>query len=112
MMRNVMLVMVGGAVGSGARYLVSLYPHGTLMVNVVGSLLLGVVLARATGDWKLLLGAGVMGGFTTYSTFNAQTLELIQRGALPSALGYVALTLGLCLLGGVVGQQLGLRLSL
>jgi CrcB protein len=102
-MSPLLFVMVGGAVGSGARYLtgramLSLlgpdYPFGTLAVNLVGGLLMGVlvgVLARtsASETWRLLLAVGVLGGFTTFSAFSLDVVSLIERGAVGVALGYV-----------------------
>jgi CrcB protein len=102
-MSPLLFVMVGGAVGSGARYLtgramLSLlgpdYPFGTLAVNLVGGLLMGVlvgVLARNTASetWRLLLAVGVLGGFTTFSAFSLDVVSLIERGAVGVALGYV-----------------------
>jgi CrcB protein len=102
-MLPLLYVMVGGAVGSGARYLtgramLSLlgadYPFGTLAVNLIGGLLMGVlvgVLARNTASetWRLLLGVGVLGGFTTFSAFSLDVVTMIERGALGVALGYV-----------------------
>jgi len=102
-MLPLLYVMVGGAVGSGARYLtgramLSLlgpdYPFGTLAVNLIGGLLMGVlvgVLARNTASetWRLLLGVGVLGGFTTFSAFSLDVVTMIERGAFGVALGYV-----------------------
>jgi CrcB protein len=102
-MSPLLFVMVGGAVGSGARYLtgramLSLlgpdYPFGTLAVNLIGGLLMGVlvgVLARNTASetWRLLLAVGVLGGFTTFSAFSLDVVSLIERGAVGVALGYV-----------------------
>lgn len=102
-MSPLLFVMVGGAVGSGARYLtgramLSLlgpdYPFGTLAVNLIGGLLMGVlvgVLARnsASETWRLLLGVGVLGGFTTFSAFSLDVVTMIERGAIGVALGYV-----------------------
>jgi CrcB protein len=102
-MSPLLFVMVGGAVGSGARYLtgramLSLlgpdYPFGTLAVNLIGGLLMGVlvgVLARtsASETWRLLLAVGVLGGFTTFSAFSLDVVSLIERGAVGVALGYV-----------------------
>lgn len=102
-MLPLLYVMVGGAVGSGARYLtgramLSLlgpdYPYGTLAVNLIGGLLMGVlvgVLARNTASetWRLLLGIGVLGGFTTFSSFSLDVVAMIERGAIGVAFGYV-----------------------
>ncbi|MES3055404.1 fluoride efflux transporter CrcB [Sphingomonas faeni] len=102
-MLPLLYVMVGGAVGSGARYLtgramLSLlgpdYPFGTLAVNLIGGLLMGLlvgVLARSTASetWRLLLGVGVLGGFTTFSAFSLDVVTMIERGAIGVAFGYV-----------------------
>ena len=102
-MLPLLYVMVGGAVGSGARYLtgramLSLlgpdYPFGTLAVNLIGGLLMGVlvgVLARNTASetWRLVLGVGVLGGFTTFSAFSLDVVTMIERGAIGVAFGYV-----------------------
>ena len=102
-MLPLLYVMVGGAVGSGARYLtgramLSLfgpdYPFGTLAVNLIGGLLMGVlvgVLARNTASetWRLLHGVGVLGGFTTFSAFSLDVVSMIERGAIGVAFGYV-----------------------
>ncbi len=102
-MSPLLYVMVGGAVGSGARYLTGRamtallgagYPFGTLAVNFVGGLLMGVlvgVLARnsAPEGWRLLIGVGVLGGFTTFSSFSLDVVTMIERGAPGLALGYI-----------------------
>jgi fluoride exporter len=117
-MREVLLVALGGAVGSVARYGVTLFaqsrygaefPYGTLAVNVTGSLLLGVIMALADRTdlmpptLRLALGTGVMGGFTTYSAFNYETYKLAANDALLSAIVNVLVTLVLCTLAGLVG---------
>ena len=102
-MLPLLYVMVGGAVGSGARYLtgramLSLlgpdYPFGTLAVNLIGGLLMGVLVgvltrANASETWRLLLGIGVLGGFTTFSSFSLDVVTMIERGAIGVAFGYV-----------------------
>ena len=117
-MLPLLYVMVGGAVGSGARYLtgramLSLlgpdYPFGTLAVNLIGGLLMGVlvgVLARNTASetWRLLLGVGVLGGFTTFSAFSLDVVTLIERGAIGVAFGYVLISV----IGSIVAVFAGL----
>ncbi|MCK9542696.1 MAG: fluoride efflux transporter CrcB [Novosphingobium sp.] len=107
-----LLVASGGAVGSWLRYMVghawtkaigpvaaSAFPWATLTVNVVGSFAMGLLagwLARhGTGGeaWRLLLGVGVLGGFTTFSAFSLEFALLVERGDLGLAAGYVALSL-------------------
>jgi fluoride exporter len=105
---RVLWVCLGGGVGSGARYLLSLWatqrfevsvPIGTLLVNASGSLLLGVLMSLALDtsmlppSVRLGLTVGVMGGFTTYSTFNYETLRLAEQGLWGTAAAYVGLTL-------------------
>ncbi len=109
-MGRFLLVCLGGALGSGARYLVSTwaarslgpdFPRGTLIVNVVGSFLLAAIMTASLStdavspELRIFLGAGIMGGFTTYSSFNYETLALLQQGSPALA----ALNLGLTVLG-------------
>jgi len=114
-MTKLLWICIGGAVGSGARYLVSVwatqklggeFPYGTLAVNVVGSLLLGALMYLALNtqafspNVRLGLTVGAMGGFTTYSTFNHETFRYLQEGAVGTAATYVGITLvGACLAG-------------
>ncbi len=96
-MLKLVLVCVGGALGSAARYLIGLwaastfgpgFPVGTLTVNLVGSFLIAVIFeaslrsAAIPGDLRLFLTTGVMGGLTTYSSFNYETLRLLDEGAI------------------------------
>jgi CrcB protein len=103
-MPALLLVMLGGALGAGARHLVGRvmlgwlgpgFPWWTLSVNVAGGLLMGLlagVLTRfALADgWRLFLGVGVLGGFTTFSSFSLEAVTLAQRGDLVPAALYVA----------------------
>lgn len=118
--------MLGGAIGSGARYLAvgavqrhlgTALPWGTLAVNLLGSFLLGVLLPiglRGTAlspTAVIALSVGVLGGFTTYSSFSVETLTLMQQGSHAAALANVAGTLLLCLAASWLGVQLGTRLA-
>ena len=113
-------VALGGALGSMARYAVSLgtarwlgvgFPWGTLFVNVAGSFAIGLLAALVAADGRPLLGAdarafllvGVLGGFTTFSSFSLETLELARSGAHGAAALNVALSLVLCLAGAWLG---------
>ena len=111
-----MLVGAGGAMGAMARYGVGLwlksahaFPWATVSVNVVGSLLMGLVmgwLARpgATAEpMRLFLAVGLLGGFTTFSAFSMDVFQLLEKRALWSALGYVSASVG----GGCVGLIIG-----
>jgi CrcB protein len=114
---------IGAAGGAGAvlRYLLarlvhrlhgSTFPWGTLVVNVTGCLLLGVVAGLAQrgtlgAPWADVLGAGLLGGYTTYSTFNHETLQLFEDRALFLAGLNVLGTLTLCGVAGSVGLWAG-----
>jgi fluoride exporter len=120
-----LLVALGGALGSALRYLVSVaalawlgaaFPWGTLAVNLVGSFLIGLVQQLASEglllgeDARLFLATGVMGGLTTYSAFSYETVRLLQTGAWWPAWLNVLLTtaacLTLCALGLTAGRAL------
>ena len=120
-MPPLLLVMLGGALGAGARHLFGRaaltllgprFPWGTLGVNLLGGLLMGVLagsLARF-GDGegaRLLLGVGVLGGFTTFSAFSLDTMSMIERGATGLAAAYVAASV----LGSIAALYVGLRLA-
>jgi CrcB protein len=119
---RLLLVCLGGAIGSGARFLASgwlerafgaQFPLGTLFVNVTGSFLIALVLEVAgrtsavTPDLRLFLTTGVMGGYTTYSSFNHETLRLAQSGGTGLAGLNVAITVAGCAAGGLLGMALG-----
>ena len=107
-------VAIGGALGSLGRFWLGAavavltgprYPWGTLLINVVGSFVIGLV-AGATltpgrvamhPDLRIFLMVGVCGGFTTFSAFSLQTLELLQSGEILPAASYVVLSVALCL---------------
>src|SRR5689334_10798591 len=104
-MARFLLVCTGGAVGTGARYLLggwaqralgTTFPWGTLIVNALGSFLSVVI----SPDLRVVLTTGVMGGFTTYSTFNYETIRLFQDGALALGALNVAATVLVCLAAG------------
>ncbi|MER5861912.1 CrcB family protein [Kitasatospora sp. NPDC002040] len=99
---NWLLVAGGAAVGAPLRYLTDLvlrarfgpgFPWGTLAVNLLGSLVLGLVLGVCSVRGQLLLGAGFCGALTTYSTFSYEVLRLAEGGARGRAAGYLLATL-------------------
>ncbi len=112
-------VAAGGAVGAWLRFAAGRliganpFPYATLTVNVLGSLAMGLLagwLARhgeGGEQWRLLLGVGVLGGFTTFSAFSLELALMIERGAMAQAATYIALSL----LGGVGGLFAGLALA-
>lgn len=101
-MPNLLLVMLGGAIGAGARFIVGQlavdrsFLNGTLIVNLAGGLLMGLLAGALSrqgsleGPTWLFLGVGVLGGFTTFSAFSLDTVTLIARGAYGPAFAYVA----------------------
>lgn len=111
--------MLGGAFGAGARHLVGRatltllgpnFPWGTLAVNLLGGLAMGVLaggllrFGEHGEQWRLLLGVGVLGGFTTFSAFSLDVMLMLERGEWSVALGYV--------LASVVGSIAALALGL
>jgi fluoride exporter len=124
-MERFLWVCLGSAVGGGARYVVSgwtlkvlgaSFPYGTLAVNVLGSFLVaglmfaGVEASAISPTTRLALTTGVMGGFTTYSTFSYETMKYLQDGAWGIAVANVLITvfgcLTACLLGWVGAKWL------
>jgi fluoride exporter len=115
-------ICAAGAVGTGARYLISGwalallgvgFPYGTLAVNVIGSFLIGLVMQVGLATpllsptLRMTLTTGFIGGFTTYSTFNYETIRYVQDGAWKLAVGNVVITLATCLAAGFAGIALG-----
>ena len=125
-MNPLIFVFLGGGVGSVARYWVGVqsmrlfgtaWPYGTFTVNLVGGLLMGLLVGcltlRGGADqerWRILLGVGVLGGFTTFSSFSLETASMIKRGDLTHAGAYVTASV-MCAVGAVfVGQLLAHRM--
>ena len=117
MIRSILLVALGGAVGSVCRYLVSRmmessFPWGTLTVNIIGSLLIGLLVGLTSKDivsqeMKLLLVTGFCGGFTTFSTFANESFGMMKAGdALQMAL-YVSASVVI----GILAVWAGMNLS-
>ena len=125
-MYHLLLVAVGGALGSGLRHLVNLaalrlfgpaFPWGTLAVNIAGSFVMGVfveVLARRFGgsaELRLFVATGILGGFTTFSAFSLDVAVLYERGATAQAALYVAASLAVSVAALFVGMWLGKSLA-
>lgn len=113
-MKTVLLVGLGGMVGTILRYLLGLIPvQGdlplvTLSINFAGSIVIGMVagfaaLSRLNGETALFLRTGVCGGFTTFSAFSLETFQLLERGKFAAAGIYAALSVGLCVAGAALG---------
>lgn len=124
-MIKVLAIASGGAIGAVLRYLLSNgthmligrgFPYGTLMVNVVGCLSMGVLyvlfLEKLTigPEWRAALQIGLLGALTTFSTFSMETLLLIENGETQKALINIILSVFLCLgatwAGVIIGRQI------
>ena len=118
-----LLIAVGGAVGSVLRYVIgaavqrtsdSGFPLGTMVVNISGCFLIGVLVRQflnmqLSSELRALLIVGFCGGFTTFSTFSAEAVGLIEGGEYGRAASYVALSLALCVgatFAGIAGMHL------
>jgi len=112
MLKTLSIVGIGGAIGSILRYLVtdlvetrfvpSTFPYGTLIVNVSGCFVIGLIYALSeklniTPEWRAFLATGICGGYTTFSAFSYQSVNLIQTGQTMQFFTYVfgSLILGL-----------------
>jgi len=117
-------VALGGACGATLRYLVvkflsagALFPVGTLVANVSGSFLIGLLAGSFFLDPKMSLGpklffqTGLLGAFTTFSAFSLETMQLWQAGHLKSAVMNILLNVSLCLLAVILGMALGTAVS-
>jgi fluoride exporter len=123
---KILYIGLFGALGSVSRYLLTLwaqqlagrgFPYGTLLVNVSGSFLLGLLLTMGvrqfpvSPDLRLGLAVGFLGGFTTFSTFSYQTLMLLEEGNYWSAGANVLLNVTLCLAGAFAGMLVARQLA-
>jgi len=121
-MGQLLLICAGGAFGTGALYLLSVwmleklgpsFPFGTLTVNTIGSFLLAFIMyanveaAAISPAARLVLGTGVMGGFTTYSTFSYETMMYLQGESWGIAAAYIAATVAGCLASCLAGWAAG-----
>ena len=107
---NILVVAVGGALGTVARYLISVgagklfgtsFPWGTIIINIVGSFVLGTFIEAFALRWntteatRVFLTIGICGGFTTFSTFSMDTVLLATRGAMFESAFYVVVSVAL-----------------
>lgn len=115
-------ICLGGAIGTGARYLLSGWllrvtgpglPYGTLAVNSIGSFLLCLLMQISLSaesfppTLRVVLATGVLGGFTTYSTFNYETLDFFEKGAWLLGFSNLGITVAACLIAGLLGILTG-----
>jgi CrcB protein len=127
-MGNALWIFLGGGLGSLARYWASgwiansvgqVFPWGTLFVNVTGSFAIGVFAALTAPEGRWLVSGtfreffmlGICGGYTTFSSFSLQTLNLVQEGEWLRAGGNCVLSLGLCLIGVWLGFVMGMAIN-
>jgi fluoride exporter len=120
-MKLVLVIALGGGLGAVSRHLLNGwvarlmgtdFPWGILAVNVIGSLLMGMLVewmalrGAVSNEWRAFLTVGILGGFTTFSSFSLDTWLLIERGQTVSALAYVALSVGLAIAALAAGLHL------
>ena len=115
---NCLFVGAGGAIGAVARYLLSYapwhfvgaFPMGTMIVNIIGALLMGIVVGVAATSFSLdahimtFLRVGVCGGFTTFSTFALESAQLLQSGNIVITGAYIILSVSLCIIAILAGE--------
>lgn len=121
MIKNLLLVGLGGSIGSMVRYAASflvrskLFPYATLSVNITGSFIIGLIFAmsiKETGlsnNWKMFLATGICGGFTTFSAFSLENMGLLQTGKIGMAVTYILLSIILGILATFLGYQLVIK---
>lgn len=117
MIRNILLVALGGAMGSVCRYLISkmitsAFPWSTFSVNIIGSLLIGLLVGLSSREtispeMKLLLVTGFCGGFTTFSTFANESFAMLKAGDAILA----ALYIGASVMVGIIAVWLGMNIA-
>jgi CrcB protein len=120
-MNNLLFVAIGGALGASMRYGITLlmisllgkgFPYATLMVNVIGSFFMGILFSVIEHDmiadlpWRSLFGIGLLGAFTTFSTFSLDTLLLLQHGDWAKAISNILLNVVVCIFAAWLGMQL------
>ncbi|EAD5840974.1 fluoride efflux transporter CrcB [Listeria innocua] len=117
MLINFLLVGFGASLGAMLRYGISVFvkskwktdfPYATFFINITGSFLLGFLVSSALGPmWQLFLGTGFMGGYTTFSTFKVESMELKWKTNFQVLFSYVGLTY----LGGLIAAFIGIMLG-
>jgi CrcB protein len=119
-MKLILIVGIGSFLGGILRYVLSLFvqskfpshfPFGTLSVNLIGCLIIGIVLSCSersimSSDWKLFLATGICGGFTTYSAFSGETFSMLREGQYGPAGAYIVASVALGVLFTFLGYLL------
>ncbi len=123
---NALAVGLGGFIGAVSRYFVSTFinkintcgfPIATLIINILGSFLIGLLTQLLLGLWpdnkklQLFLTTGILGGFTTFSTFSLETVNLFQNGKAVFGVVNIVLSVAFCLTGVVLGKMLAKTIS-
>jgi CrcB protein len=121
---KILWIALAGGAGSVARYLLDgaiqkrlgpSFPYGILAVNMIGCFLIAVVMQAGLAhpllspETRIIIATGFLGGFTTYSTFNYETMRYLQEGQWFVGLGYLAATMVGCLAAGALGWICGVR---
>ncbi len=118
MFKSFLLVGIGGMIGSMLRYLFSVlikpqsFPYATLSVNILGSFLIGLIMGfvlkneAVSQNWKLFLATGICGGFTTFSAFSLECIQLLDQQRYAATIGYIGLSIILGLAATFAGIQL------
>ncbi|NTU89348.1 MAG: fluoride efflux transporter CrcB [Actinobacteria bacterium] len=119
---DIMIVVLGAGIGGGARYAIggwitnnlsTSFPWHTLAINISGAFLLGLLMALSIdrgvvpGSWRLFLGTGVLGGFTTFSTLSYESVALIEQGLFVQGAGNMLGTAVIGILAAIVGLAVG-----
>lgn len=117
LLKTIMLLFIGGGIGANLRYWfsgfvsersTSLFPWGTMLVNISGSLAIGVIMGiiiytDVSSDWRKFFVFGLLGGYTTFSTFSYETFNLLQEKSYLLAFVNIFMSVGLCLFAVYVG---------
>ena len=119
MLKYVLLAGLGGGLGSMLRYVTGIilksngFPLATFIINITGSLLIGMILALSMKDhtfsnnWKVFLATGCCGGFTTFSAFSAENLQLMQDGKTFLSIVYITISI----IAGIAATWLGFKIA-
>lgn len=121
MINHLLLVAAGGAIGASLRHLAGMaslrllgpaFPYSTVLINVTGSLIMGLFIAwlvkkGGSDNLRLFFATGILGGFTTFSAFSLDVADLIERGAMAPAFAYVLISVFFSILAVFVGLWFG-----
>lgn len=118
MLKDFLMVGLGGGIGAMLRYGGNLaignkdFPYATLVINITGSFVIGLIAALSLKDeqfaqtWKLFLATGICGGFTTFSAFSIENMQLLQSGKYTIAFTYIAVSI----IAGIAAAAAGFKL--